>query len=45
MGTDTMQQHPFFHLTIQQELFCVAREEKNVAKADGELAARCKAEK
>jgi hypothetical protein len=45
MGTETAQQHPFSHLTSQQELFCVGREEKNVVKVGGELAAKGKAEK
>jgi len=29
MGTEQVQQHPFFHLTKQQGLFCLLKEEKN----------------
>jgi hypothetical protein len=42
MGTETA---PFSHLTSQQERFCVGREEKNVVKEGGELAAKGKTEK
>jgi hypothetical protein len=39
MGIGTAQQQPFSHLTSQQEFFCVGKEEKNMVKVGGTLAA------